>query len=413
MFQGFFRPVIVFIVMFLVISGGVYGGGLNRNLSVNPRTNTGSSWGLGGLSGSSGLLNKSLQYNSDMNRTGIGANAGGSSSSYRPVGGMSGNYYRRPSGSSTGIGSPTTSGGANNTSYNPMKIGDLDPVNLGKYKGGTDYANMIKSLKQDATTSNVGEYKFTAGDTNWDRADTLQSQLTTGKKYGMKSDVSIARSDAYMQALAASGYIKDEDEKAGIAQDSSRITTLVPRNGGEFSELIKRGEDAFKQELYQEALSLFKLARRISPRSPEVLLSLFHTSFAASSGLSYSLPAYYLQQSLQYFPELPLVDVHPKYFYAREGDFTRDQVRLENYIEDQPRDPQALFLMGYIKWRNGDTAAACKNLQAAYDMSQDSELKEAISIMWDGMVASGAVKEKLVTSISRDDKTPTTAPADK
>jgi hypothetical protein len=330
------------------------------------------------------------------------------------VGGLSGGYS---TGSSvgrnsyvpvSGMGDTDVTGGTSNVKYTAKSIGDLKPTDLGTYKSGADYSKMMNTFQNDLK-SDVGKYDIaSAGDVSWDRKDTLESQLTGSKKYGMKEDQSIARSDAYVDALTASGYIKDD---RATTMDTSHVTTLVPKNGGEFSELIRRGETAFKAEQYQEALNYFKLARRIAPRSPEVLLSLFHTSFAASSGLSYSLPAYYLQFALKYFPELPLVDVKPKYFYAREGDFVRDQVRLEKYIDEQYRDPQALFIMGYICWRNDDVEQACKNLQSAYDLTQDSELREAISILWDGMMASGKVKEKLVINAVKNVQSPTSAPA--
>ncbi len=400
------------VAIILIMAGVAFGEGLRITTDADKRSQMGGSWGLGGLGSSTGLLNRSLQYDSDMNRTGVGSYAGPSSGGRSSnVGGMSGRLYVSPSSSSSVNIGRGVSFGSSNTKYTPKTIGDLKPTDQGIYKPGSDYNNMIRGMKQ-GMAFNVGKYEITAvGDIGWDRKDTLESQLTVGKKYGIRNDASIARSNAYVEALAGSGYVKEST--LDVNADSSHITTLVPKNGGEFAELIKRGEDDFKRELYQESLSLFKLARRISPRSPEVLLSLFHASFAASSGLSYSLPSYYLQLSLKYFPELPLVDVHPKYFYGREGDFMRDQVRLEQYLESQNRDSQAWFILGYIAWRNGQTAEACKYLQNAYDLSQDSELKEAVSIMWDGMRASGKVKDKLIIIIPQKSKTPVSQPSGK
>ncbi len=168
---------------------------------------------------------------------------------------------------------------------------------------------------------------------------------------------------------------------------------------------MQKGEIAFRHGDFREAVFQFNLANTISINSPESLLSLMHTYFATSHGI-YSLPSFYLQETLERFPELALIHVHPKAFYGKGADYIRDIVRLENYVKKYPKNPTGQFLLGYIRWRDGDVKAARKALAAALQYSRNQELTEAINILWDGMVASGKASGTLVQEKKPEKKTP-------
>ena len=240
MLRGYFRSALA-VMMILIISGVVCGEGLRISNASDNRIQRGSAWGLGGLGNSTGLLNRSFKYDSDMNRSGVGLRGNGPSGlSSGNIGGYTGSAAGRSSSYSQysgNLGANLRPAGASNTTYAPQKIGNLAPADLGTYKPALDYSKILSAAKQ-YLKPDVGKYEITSiSDISWDRQDTLESRLSSNKKYGMKMGSSIARSDAYMEALVASGYLKAE----GInAEDTSRITTLVPKNGGEFSELIRR-----------------------------------------------------------------------------------------------------------------------------------------------------------------------------
>ena len=185
------------------------------------------------------------------------------------------------------------------------------------------------------------------------------------------------------------------------------IRTLVPDTPSRYQELMQKGENAFKDGNLREAAVSFELANELSLRSVESLLHLMHTHFATSTG-AYGMTAYYLQEVLKVLPELPLVRVLPKVFYGDSSNFLRDLIELEKYVKKNDQDSSALFVLGYMKWREGDLEAARIALSQALEFSRGDVQSEAIRTLWDGMVSSGKISGELVAV---EKPTPKTAPA--
>ncbi len=175
---------------------------------------------------------------------------------------------------------------------------------------------------------------------------------------------------------------------------SEPITSFVPERPGMYRKYMKLGDDHFREEKYHSASRYFKMANNIAGRDPESLLSLAHSSFAVSRG-SYARASYYLRKALEYFPELPLVNLQPREFYGNPTTYIDHIFRLENYVRDNPQDGEALLLLAYFRWFNERHKDAAELLKQARSVTKSPELLEAISIFWDGMVASGQVSGQL------------------
>ncbi len=185
------------------------------------------------------------------------------------------------------------------------------------------------------------------------------------------------------------------------------IRSLVPDAPSKYQELMQKGEAAFKKGNLREAAVSFELANELSLNSVESLLHLMHVHFATSTG-TYGMTAYYLRKIIEVLPELPLVRVHPKVFYGVPSNYLRDLIQLEKHVKQNDQDSNALFVLGYMKWREGDLEAARIALSQALEFSQSNGLSEAIRTLWDGMVASGRVSGELGAA---EKTTPQIAPA--
>ena len=250
----------------------------------------------------------------------------------------------------------------------------------------------LKAPKGSSTTYGKSSAESTLGGTlDFTKPPTFQVKKS--------SPLILQSGAAYISALGQDNLHSLEQGKQG------QITTLVPDIPGKYQELMQKGEKAFRNGDFREAVFQFDLANIISINSPESLLSLMHTYFATAHGI-YSLPSFYLRETLKRFPELALIHIHPKAFYGKGADYIRDIVRLENYVTKYPKNPNGQFLLGYIRWRDGKPKAAKKALEAALQYSHNKELTEAIHILWDGIVASGKASGALVQKKKPEKKTP-------
>ncbi len=243
---------------------------------------------------------------------------------------------------------------------------------------GTDLKTVDKGIKLSSPTEII---KPVSGG---NLSSALNSQNT--------SALGIAR--AYASAIGAG----TEHLTKGMDEP---ITSLVPQRPSLYRNYMKKGDDAFREDKFHSAFRYFKMANNIAGRDPESLLSLAHSSFAVSMG-SYARVSYYLRRALEYFPELPLVNLQPRDFYGNPATYADHLFRLENHLRDYPRNPEGLLLLAYFRWFEGRRQEAAELLRRARAVSQDPALLESISIFWDGMVASGEVAGSLE---------PTTQPA--
>lgn len=207
----------------------------------------------------------------------------------------------------------------------------------------------------------------------------------------LKRDLStIGLSQKYLGAI-------EKTHSSDLQGKSKKITSLVPRNESVYRKYMAAGDKAFRAGDFRSAFNQFKLASYLAPHAPESLLSLMHTRFALSR-FSYATASHYLCKTLKYFPELPLVPLHPKGFYERSSTYVNHLVNLEEHLEKTPRDTNAYMLLAYFRWFSGDTKAAHNALSNALALSietKNKKLTETIDIFWKGMVASGRVKGKL------------------
>jgi hypothetical protein len=113
-------------------------------------------------------------------------------------------------------------------------------------------------------------------------------------------------------------------------------------------------------------------------------------------------------------PELPLANLRPRGFYGSAATYAEHLVSLQEYIERNGTDGEALLLLAYFRWyedpghdndlvrkaaaRKALAAAAAQTLArglASAIKANNTHLVEAIETFWDGMVAAGAVEGPL------------------
>ncbi len=164
------------------------------------------------------------------------------------------------------------------------------------------------------------------------------------------------------------------------------LTSLVPKKPAKHHEQMSKGEEAFRKGSYAQALAHFETARQLSDDSPESLLSLGRTSFALADG-SYAKTAEYLRKTLEIVPELPLVRVFPRSFYGNQQDYLRHAKDLENCVSANPEDPEAQFVLGYLRWRQGKPDESREALGIALANAQARGLTMGIQALLGGIEA--------------------------
>mgnify|MGYP006295102281 FL=1 len=194
-------------------------------------------------------------------------------------------------------------------------------------------------------------------------------------------------------ALAVAAYVDQIESTTDLTRGDEPITSLVPETDSAFGRYMKQGETAFRAGSFQEALNAFQLARDLSSRTPESLISLVHASFATSKH-SYKQAGFYLTEALQYLPELPLANIRPKGFYSEPARYAEQITRLEKHLDENPNDPDALLLLAYFRWfqEEPDTEKVRQCLAWARRQAvagEDSRLIETVDTFWAGAVASG------------------------
>jgi len=217
----------------------------------------------------------------------------------------------------------------------------------------------------------------------------------------------IGAADAYMATFGSTS-------QTALETTDEVITSLVPSEPSQYATYLEEGEKAFKEGRFEQAYRQFKLANHITVKDPESLLSLAHAAFAKSS-YGYSEAGLYLRRSLIRFPELPLVQIKPRAFYGKTprgvNRYTTRIVRLEDHIARSSYDVNALLILAYFKWFDGEYELAHKTLRRASDLleeSKDREMIEAVGIFLDGIAASGMVptEESPAPAVKKEPESP-------
>jgi hypothetical protein len=207
-----------------------------------------------------------------------------------------------------------------------------------------------------------------------------------------QEETAMGAARAYLRAL--------EQSTASRLRDRTKpITTLVPGPASQYRDYMARGDRAFRANNFLSAYTDFQIANDMGSRDPESMICLAHTQFALSR-CSYVKASYYLQEALKAMPELPLANLRPRGFYGSAATYAEHLVSLQEYIERNGTDGEALLLLAYFRWygQARDVAAAqnalSRSLRGAL-AANNTHLVEAVETFWDGMVAAGAVEGKL------------------
>jgi hypothetical protein len=178
-------------------------------------------------------------------------------------------------------------------------------------------------------------------------------------------------------------------DKSSLQEGQDDIVSLVPAGQGVYSEYFAKGEQLLKNGDAQEALNQFGQANIIGPREPETWLSMMHAALAKAD-FSYNAASYYLQMAIKYFPELPLSPLKPSAFFAPDQ-YRQSLGTLTRHLRDQPDDVNALLILAYFSWFEGDGDKAAASLQKIIRSGRQAnrDVAEAAQVFLDGMVASG------------------------
>lgn len=190
-----------------------------------------------------------------------------------------------------------------------------------------------------------------------------------------------------------------------LAADDKPITSWVPSEPSLYQTHMKRGEEAFRQGRWLEAVGSFEVAADLARYAPEPHLALLHAHFA--SGNYYSA-AYQLRDGLKYFPQLPLARLQVRRFYGETRDFVGHVERLQERTRSMTVTADLWLVLAYFRYFDEAQADAIQALRECLALNPSPASLEAIQIFWDGMVAAGKAEGDLVAATQPG---ATTAPA--
>ncbi|MGB2822009.1 MAG: hypothetical protein WBF17_13580 [Phycisphaerae bacterium] len=208
-----------------------------------------------------------------------------------------------------------------------------------------------------------------------------------------QDETALGAARAYLQAL--------EEAATSKLRDSSKpITSLVPTPASEYRDHMAKGDRAFRDNNLHLAYSEFRIANDLGGGDAESLVCLTHTQFALSR-YSYATASYFLQRAVKHMPELPLANLRPRGFYDTAAKYAEHLVALEDHLEKDPADGEALLLLAYFRWfeEKQDVKATHDALAGALASAlkrKNTHLLEAVETFWDGIVASGKASGKLI-----------------
>lgn len=189
------------------------------------------------------------------------------------------------------------------------------------------------------------------------------------------------------------------------------ITSLVPREPSVYRTRMDNADKAFRSGDYGRAMSQYEVANLIAGRSnPESLLGMMHASLASSRG-SFHQAGGYLRQTLRYLPELPLLPLDPRGFYGSVSPYGDDVARLKAHVETHSYDSDALLLLTYFYWFEGNHPAAHRTLAKCASVAHTKRGSDAVNAFWDGMLASGKVSGEISSPPLRSTPPPDTSPS--
>ena len=180
-----------------------------------------------------------------------------------------------------------------------------------------------------------------------------------------------------------------------LAADDKPITSWVPGEPSLYQTHMKRGEEAFRQGRWLDAVGSFEVAADLARYAPEPHLALLHANFAAEK---YYSAAYQLRDGLKYFPQLPLARLQVRRFYGETRDFVGHVERLQARTRSMTVTADLWLVLAYFRYFDEAEADAVQALRECLALNPSPESLEAIQIFWDGMVAAGKAEGDLVAA---------------
>jgi len=215
---------------------------------------------------------------------------------------------------------------------------------------------------------------------------------------------SIVVAQAYLEAIGAPEPV--------LSRDALAIASLVPMQPSLYHDYMEKADKAFRAGNYFEAGDQFDLANRAGGgNDPESLLGLMMCQFSKSS---YSSASFYLKQTIKIMPDLPLMPLRPKALFGSPNQYSEQIIRLQEYLRNRRYNFDAQFLLAFFCWfsEEQDIKGARDALRRVYS-SPDApdDLKEAVNLFWDGMVASGKASGDLNSAAATTSAPATSRPA--
>ncbi len=118
---------------------------------------------------------------------------------------------------------------------------------------------------------------------------------------------------------------------------------------------LESGARKFKAGQFEEAADAFRRAMLLEPRNAVPKFALGHTLFALGD---YTNAAFMLRRGMQILPQWPSVGTSLHELYGNPDDLAEHTIALRIFLDAQPGDGDARFLLGYVSFFSGDLDAA-------------------------------------------------------
>jgi tetratricopeptide (TPR) repeat protein len=267
---------------------------------------------------------------------------------------------------------------------NPQQQVGQGPLGSTMYSGGPPQSSPICGVNTLSTPS-------------WDSP--LSYAARSNQAYTPMAPVIVERSGpsyggGYTGGAASGNPVRElasalaDKGRQGPSVFAAVLTSLAPNMSGPYRSAMLRGESEFRKGNYKEAIDSFQASRELSNGSAESWLSLSQAGFAMGES-SYNSAANCLAQALKSCPDLPLIRVRPREFFGSVDAYNQALANLERFAQDHPKDASALFLLGYMQWREGQVDKALQTLDAAMGAGPEISLADGIAALLDGISRSG------------------------
>lgn len=135
--------------------------------------------------------------------------------------------------------------------------------------------------------------------------------------------------------------------------------------------LLDRGDKCFARGEFDVAVGLYRLAARKAPQDPLAALALGHGLFAMGA---YADAAAELRRGVRLYPAILEVPMSRRDFYGDPEAFDAQLDRLERFVEANPKDAAARFLLAYHCYFGPQRAKAAPQFRALGPADPEAQL---------------------------------------